>query len=227
MEYDLSQIDLNTLEVRRLFDYNRRLLPNRYLAKVEAEVHDLESAIRRTGLSIGYPAWNLLYYVCLTALPPDLPAVNLVETGTNAGYSTIILAQVLNDRRLDCRLQTVDIDPAATATARANLTEAGLDSYVDFYTEDSLTFLERYVAGVDTVHFAFLDGNHEAEHVVKEFTLLHPRLNRRHCTVYFDNTTDEGVAEALRTIKEKFGGNLIELPNCSWAPPGNAIWQPT
>lgn len=226
MDYDLSQLDLDSLVVRRVFDYNRRLLPNRYLAKVEAEVHDLESAIRHTGLSIGYPAWNLLYYVCLTALPAEVGQVNLVETGTNAGYSTIVLAQVLADRKLDCKLHTVDIDPAATATARANLAQAGLDSYVEFFTEDSLAFLKRYVEQVDTVHFAFLDGNHEADHVVNEFALLHPRLNRRHCTVYFDNTTDEGVAEALRTIKQRFGGNLVELPNCSWAPPGNAVWQP-
>lgn len=33
------------------------------------------------------------------------------------------------------------------------------------------------------------------------------------------------MAKALRHIKAAYGGNLIEFLNCSWAPPGNAIWQ--
>jgi hypothetical protein len=42
----------------------------------------------RTGLSMGYPAWNLLYYTLLCSLPPD-PVV--AEVGTNLGFSTIVL----------------------------------------------------------------------------------------------------------------------------------------
>jgi hypothetical protein len=34
------------------------------------------------------------------------------------------------------------------------------------------------------------------------------------------------VAEALRRIRAAHGGNLIEFANCSWAPPGNAVWRP-
>ena len=53
---------------RRMFAYDRRLLVNEYLAEQEAVTGDLESAIARTGFSLGYPSWNLLGYPA-AALP--------------------------------------------------------------------------------------------------------------------------------------------------------------
>jgi hypothetical protein len=44
----------------RRFDYDRRLLPSPYLAELEPEGTDLATASTRTGLTVGYPAWNLL-----------------------------------------------------------------------------------------------------------------------------------------------------------------------
>ena len=219
-------VDLDKLEVRRVFDYDRTLLPNKFLAEVDGQCTDLRSAIATSGLSVGYPAWNLLYYSCYCALPWDTPEVNVVETGTNIGFSSIILAQAMRDRKIKSRLQTVDIEPLATVRAKQHVAKAGLMEQVDFYTGDSLKFLADYVVGKELIHFAFLDGSHEREHVVKEFTIIHPYLKPGRSTVYFDNTCEEGVAEALVIIKETFGGNLVEFPSCSWAPPGNAIWQP-
>jgi cephalosporin hydroxylase len=76
------------------------------------------------------------------------------------------------------------------------------------------------------VDFALLDGAHDAEHVLAEFELVHPLVRSCGGKVYFDNTSAGGVAEALRRIGAAHGGNLVEFANCSWAPPGNAIWQP-
>lgn len=51
-----------------------------------------EEWTKRTGASIGYPAWGLLYYITLCRLDPQ--AFNLVlETGTNLAASTIVFAQ--------------------------------------------------------------------------------------------------------------------------------------
>lgn len=220
------EIDFDRLTIHRIFDYDRRLLPNPYLAEVESHCHDIRSAVRTSGLSIGYPAWNMLYYTFLCAVPPGEPRVWVVETGTNVGFSTIVLAQVLKDRGLDSRVVTVDIDPAVVGMARLHVRRAGLEEFVEFHVDDSLRFLDRYVRTVERIDFAFLDGNHERDHVVEEFARVHPLLTGPASTVYFDNTSEGGVAEALRIIRQRFGGNLVELPNCSWAPPGNAIWQP-
>ena len=219
-------VDLSGISVKRVFDYDRLRLPNEYLAQVDSQSACLKSSIVASGLSMGYPAWNLLYYTFTCSLPPDTRTVNVVETGTNAGYSTIVLAQALKDRGLSVRVQTVDSDPRAMEVASENVAKAGLSEFVDFHLGDSCEFLRQYVAGHELIHFAFLDSCHEREHVIEEFRIIFRYLKPYHSTVFFDNTSDGGVAEALDIIKKRFGGNLVEFANCSWGPPGNAIWQP-
>ena len=66
---------------RRMFAYDRRLLVNEYLAEQESATADLESAIARTGFSLGYPSWNLLYYTLLCSLPRSgSPVVTNVQS---------------------------------------------------------------------------------------------------------------------------------------------------
>jgi SAM-dependent methyltransferase len=208
---------------RRMFDYDRRLLVNLYLAEQESGSHDLRSAVARSGHSLGYPAWNLLYYTLLCSLPPSDPVV--VETGTNQGFSTIVLAQALVDGRAGGVVRTVDIDPDVVELAKRHAERAGVAGRIRFHVGDSREFLARLRDEVDHVDFAFLDGDHRAEAVVAEFERLYPLVVACGGKVYFDNTSRGGVAKALRYIKAAYGGNLIKFPNCSWAPPGNAIWQ--
>ena len=126
-------------QIRRIFDYDRRLLPNSLLAEREAESRDLPSAVRNTGLSIGYPAWNLLYYSLLCSIDSEDPVI--VETGTNLGYSTIVLAQALKDSKAHGVIRTVDINPIAVAQARQNAGRAGVAGVISFSVGDSLDFL--------------------------------------------------------------------------------------
>jgi len=209
---------------RRRFDYDRRLLVNPYLAEQEEGCHDLRSAVARTGLSIGYPSWNLLYYTLLSSLPPSDPVV--VETGTNRGFSTIVLAQALVDSRAGGVVRTVDLDPEVVELARRHAEQAGVAGRIRFHVGDSRDYLARLAGEVDHVDFAFLDGDHRTEAVVAEFERLRPLVMACDGKVFFDNTSSGGVARALRRIHASHGGNLIEFSNCSWAPPGNAIWQP-
>jgi predicted O-methyltransferase YrrM len=209
---------------RRMFDYDRGLLANPYLAELETASPDLQIAVKLTGLSIGYPAWNLLYYCLLCSLPPQGGLV--VETGTNHGFSTIVMAQALKDAGAGGVVRTIDIDSEIVPRARENVQKAGLSEYVEFKVGDSLEFLRELVSAQDHLDFAFLDANHEFGHVVKEFEIIHPRVVACGGKVYFDNTSSGGVADALRHISRTYGGNLVSFPNCSWSPPGNAIWQP-
>jgi SAM-dependent methyltransferase len=208
----------------RSFAYDRRLLVNPYLAEREWDVQGLSGAMDSTGLSMGYPAWNLLYYSLLCSLPRSSPVV--VETGTNQGFSTIVMAQALIDADSDGVVRTVDIDPEAVALAKRHAEQAKVADRIRFEVADSRDFLERLSAEVDHIDFAFLDGDHRAEAVVAEFERLHALVAACRGKVYFDNTASGGVAKALRHIHATYGGNLVEFPNCSWAPAGNAIWQP-
>lgn len=208
----------------RTFDYDRRLLVNPYLAEQEAASHDLRSAVANTGLSLGYPAWNLLYYTLLCSLPSSEAVV--VETGTNQGFSTIVLAQALIDAGTEGVVRTVDIDAEVVELAKRHAERAAVAERIRFHVGDSRDFLTGLAGEVDHVDFAFLDGDHRAEAVVAEFERLHPLVTACDGKIYFDNTGSGGVAEALRHIHATWGGNLVEFPSCSWAPPGNAIWQP-
>ena len=209
---------------RRRFDYDRRLLPNPYMAVLEPQ--ELERPTRHQGLTIGYPAWNLLYYSLYCSVDPERDDLVVIETGTNRGLSTISMAQALKDVGADAIVETVDLDDSKTEIARENVESAGLTDRVEFYIGDSLEFLRSLTARVDHVDFVFLDDNHDHEHVAREIEIVHPLVASRRGKIYFDNTTAGGVAEALRDLRRTYGGNLVEFENCSWRPPGNAVWQP-
>jgi hypothetical protein len=212
--------------VHRIFKYNYNLLPNEYLNKLESESGSIETVNPKTGFSIGYPAWNLLYYSILCSLPRNKREVVVLEVGTNIGSSTIIIAQALKDAGVDGYVRTVDINEKTTAIAKENITKAGLADRVEFHVQDSLEFLGNLVNEVDHIDFAFIDGNHSFDHVIKEFSIIYPRIIVCLGKVYLDNTLIGGVADALKFIKAVYGGNIIEFNNCSWYPPGNIIWQP-
>jgi predicted O-methyltransferase YrrM len=209
---------------RRRFDYDRRLLPNPYMAVLEPQ--ELDRPTRHQGLTIGYPAWSLLYYSLYCSLDPERDDLVVIETGTNRGLSTISMAQAVEDVGANTIVETVDVDDSKTQIARENVEGAGLTDRVKFHIEDSLEFLTRLTERVDHIDFVFLDDNHDYEHVAREIEIVHPLVVRGRGKIYFDNTTAGGVAEALRFLRRAYGGNVVEFENCSWRPPGNAIWQP-
>jgi len=238
---------------RRVMDYDPRLLPHPYLAElepmemdpdlgrlmrmsaeeaaahdgfVEARGHARSKWLGQTRHSPGYPAWNLLYYAILCSVDPALEDIVVVETGTNRGISTIIMAAALKDLGAQAVVRTVELNPTLFEAARRNVANAGLSDYVEFALGDSHEFLAALCAAVDHIDFAFLDSNHDTAHVLREFELIHQKVVARSGKVQFDNSGRGGqVAKALRAIQERFGGNVVQFDNCSWGPPGNAIWQ--
>src|SRR5262249_39810567 len=154
---------------------------------------------------------NLLYYSLLCAIPTGQRRALVIETGTNRGLSTIVMAQALEDLGIEGRLETVDLDGDAVEAARENVARAGLGERVNFHVEDARSFLERTTdrRGVD---FALIDDLHTRDHVVEEIDIVCPRVVPRTGTLYFDNTVRGGVAEALTYLKRVYGGNLVEFP---------------
>lgn len=214
----------------RAFNYRKTLLPNEHLASLEEGVTALDEAQVKTGQTVGYPAWNLLYYCTLSHLAPESENI-IVETGTNFGCSTIILAQALKDSARKGHVYSVEIEEANHNKAKDNINKAGVSEYVSLFRSDSVEFLKRFVKDVNTIRIAFLDGCHEQDHLVKEFELVYPKLTDE-SLVFFDNTykiADEGedqrVNGGLKIIKKRYGGNLVNFENTSWFTPGLAIWQ--
>jgi len=76
-------------------------------------------------------------------------AVRIVELGTSYGYSTLFLADAA--RVTGGRLLTFDVSAEKQDYARAQLADAGLDSFVDFYAGDALELLDDVEGGFDLV----------------------------------------------------------------------------
>ena len=127
---------------KRRHDYDLRLLPNRVLAELEQGVTCEQEAVARSGLTIGYPAWNLFYYTTLCSLRPDNYNL-IVEIGTNWGCSTICLAQAFSDSGYAGRVHAVDISETNLSRAREHIGRSGLWDLIEIHCQDSLEFLSK------------------------------------------------------------------------------------
>ncbi len=214
----------------RRFGYPLRLLPNAQLAKLEEGVASLGEARKRSGASVGYPGWPLIYYLTLCSIDPAGTAT-VVETGTNHGCSTIALAQAVMDNCAHGCVHTFEIDEEIAAIAEKNVTAAGLADLVTIHVGSTKDRLEPVLEELGPIDLAFLDGSHLLDDVMFEFERVVGRL-RRGALVIFDNTypiaeagEDPRVNGALKQILATFGGSIVDLPFVSWYTPGVAIWQ--
>ncbi len=214
----------------RLFGYNPGLLPNPQLAVLEHGVSNIDQACQKSGATIGYPGWGLIYHLLLSHLDRSREEI-IIETGTNWGSTTIVLAQALIDAGCKGRVITFELDQDNAVRANANMQAAGVANRVEVHLGDSRQNLPKALEGISGIRAAFLDASHRCEDVKQEFDLVLPKLTDD-ALVIFDNTyriADEGedqrVNGFLRVMPDLYGGNLINMEFVSWYTPGLAIWQ--
>ncbi|CAH2029933.1 O-methyltransferase [Trichlorobacter ammonificans] len=214
----------------RTFDYQKSLLPNYYLASLEEGVNNIQDAQEKTGLTIGYPGWGLIYYLLLSHLNPQENNI-IVETGTNIGCTTIILAQALKDVKAAGHVYTVELEEANYMRALDNFRNAHVNSFITAFNCDSRIALKHITARHTNICVALLDASHLFHDVMEEFEMVLPHL-ADNALVIFDNTyqisdphEDPRVHGALQEIVKRHGGNLINFEHVSWYTPGVAIWQ--
>jgi predicted O-methyltransferase YrrM len=212
---------------RRRYDYERRLLPNPHVAALEPdEVTSQDTLTQQTSWSIGYPGWNLLYYTLYTSILPERDDTVVLETGTNRGVSSIVMAQALKDLGVNAVLETIEWRPKLVEAARENIEQAGLGDRVRVHNGDAVEWLAEMAERHDHFDFVLIDDLHTYAQVWKEIEIVVPKVAVRGGKIYFDNTGYGDVDRAILQLRKQYGGNLITFDNCSYAPPGNAIWQP-
>ena len=217
-----------------MYDYDRNLLPNAHLRSLEEGVTNIEQAQEKTRYTIGYPGWGLIYHLLLCHLARDSEQI-IIETGSNEGCTSIILAQALADSGASGHLHTIELDKGFAEKADHNLKQAGLSEYATIHLGHSHEVLASLVPNLVSrsgpLRSVFLDASHLYDDVMTEFHLIREHL-ADDALVIFDNTyriaeanEDQRVNGALKTIMKEFGGNLINLEQVSWYTPGLAIWQ--
>lgn len=91
---------------------------------------------------------RLLYITALAA-----KARNIVEVGTNRGYSTIWLAMAV--QKNGGKVTTCELDPAKAAEARAYFEQAGLAGVIEICVGDAREILRRQTGPIDLL---FIDA---------------------------------------------------------------------
>jgi len=93
---------------------------------------------------------------------------NILETGTQTGYSTIALAAACEFNGLG-HVTTIERDPNAINRAMPKVEECGLSNYVTFENSDSVLWCKKYEG--NPFDFAFFDSDLQVRH--QEFDALH------------------------------------------------------
>ena len=146
--------------------------------------------------------------------------LNILETGTARGFSSLCMARALEDAGATGKIVSFDVLPhdrpmfwnclrdAEGPSTRGDLLSAyaGLvGRYLIFQTGDTGQVLASLF--VPRVHFAFLDSVHTYEHVMAEFRAVHG-CQLPGDIIFFDDYTPEaypGVVKAADEICETAG----------------------
>ena len=168
-----------------------------------------------------YPACNLMYYIILTTLKRHKNII--LETGTFHGISTAVIAQAAEDVCINTHIHTIEINKQYQDKAIENIKISRLRIPISFINGDSHIEIPKLLEKIDRLDFAFLDADHSFNGVYTEFNLIKDIIKASNGYVYFDNTEQGGVNEALIKIKSENDCNLIRFPYCSFTPPGQAL----
>ena len=187
----------------------------------EIYINDFIKQNIRTPTFPTYPACNLMYYVILTTLKRDKNII--LETGTFHGISTAVIAQAAEDTGVNSHIYTIEVCKQWQDKAIENIKVSGLKTPISFINGNSHIEIPKLLEKIDRLDFAFLDADHSFNGVYTEFNLIKDIIKASNGYVYFDNTEQGGVNEALIKIKSENDCNLIRFPYCSYSPPGQAL----
>ncbi|MGI8890499.1 MAG: O-methyltransferase [Chthoniobacterales bacterium] len=138
----------------------------------------------------------------------------IVQLGTHAGYSSLLLGFSLRQMQAQHGLFSFEIDEPLCQFAREWLSRAGLESYVRVELRSSLDPLASelardYLGGAPEL--VFLDSSHEYQQTLDELAVWYPGLSPGGMIVLhdtsefaasFDVTREGGVHRALREWRE-------------------------
>ena len=160
---------------------------------------------------------KILYALLTEYLEKYKSDINILETGTARGFSSIVMSKVLNEKNLkNSKIYTLDIiphnkkiywnciDDLEGRKTRKNLLSSWKDltENIEFLTGRSKYILPR-LKELSRINFAFLDGAHDYKTVKFEFLFVSKRQKKNDIMVLDDVTKDKfnGIVELVNEIK--------------------------
>ena len=157
-----------------------------------------------------------------------LSNVTILEIGTARGYSSICMAKVLDDLKINGKIFTIDILPLekkifwnSPSDIEGKKTRLELLDKWKNYVSKYIIFMKGYSRIIlkkiyfSRINFAFIDGSHEYEDVKNEIDFISKRQNKNDI-IFFDDYNEKhfpGVVKAINEIKlnNSYQINLIDL----------------
>lgn len=127
----------------------------------------------------------------------DLKPLNVIETGTHRGLTTLYMAAALEENQHG---MLVTCDPNTEWGQTGNFGKfPDLNARIHFLPIMGKDMIEGHPGEID---FAFIDGFHGKDDVIPEIEALMPKLAERAVVVYHDcwYGVDEGVNEAIEEL---------------------------
>jgi len=152
--------------------------------------------------------------------------INILETGTARGFSSLCMAKALSDHDVSGRITTLDVIPnrkkilwncisdvihgKVTRYQLLNAYKKLIDEYIIYLQGDSKLTLNKL--DVPRVNFAFLDAVHNYEYVDIEFSYIQDRQKKGDIVIFDDYTIHfPGVMNAVDELCEKYDYDKIIL----------------
>ena len=167
---------------------------------------------------INYYHGKLLYsYLSKYLINNQESNINILETGTARGYSSICMSKALIESDRKGRIFTIDIlpndkkmywnciDDHTSRKTRIELLNNWKEELVNINFVTGSTKKSLNKIKLDRIHFAFLDAAHTYEDVMYEFNYV-SKLQKKSDIIFFDDVTPnlfDGVTKAINHIKEK------------------------
>ena len=149
----------------------------------------------------------------------NLKNINILETGTARGFSSLCMAKAMEDADIEGKIITFDvlphnvkmfwncIDDHEGKKTRAELLlnyNKLIERYIIFHHGNTKTELKK--VQMPRVHFAFLDCGHEYHFVMNELATVYDKQQKGDI-IFFDDYTPKifpGVVRAVDEICEKY-----------------------
>jgi len=170
--------------------------------------------------NICYQHGRLLYSVLSAYLSQhNTGSLNILETGTARGFSSLCMAKALNDAQKVGKIVTLDVIPHdvkmywnCIADERGPVSRSELllnyqsliEEYILFVQGDSKIQLKKI--DIPRIHFSFLDGAHTYKYILNEFSFVRDK-QKKGDIVFFDDYTPNffpGIVKAVDEICEKY-----------------------
>jgi predicted O-methyltransferase YrrM len=161
-------------------------------------LRSLEGEARREGIPIVGPVAGELLFILARAAQ----ARRILELGTATGYSTIFLGRAC---RPDGKVVTLERDESFAQRARANFSQAGLETVIEVQVGEALELLAAMTGPFD---FVFLDIDKES--YLPALGHCH-RLLKAGGLLVADNTGFAGAADFNRKIFDDPRWRVVHL----------------